>query len=88
MPAALAVHTDFVIGHHRLPNERRVSVLRQQTQNTSGLLGTTPDSIDKAYKLDGATATNKKNLQAIASFLRYARALVCCIAWFDTLYLL
>lgn len=34
------------------------------------MLGTNPQSINSAYKLNGYTSTNSKNSQAIASFLK------------------
>lgn len=39
-------------------------------QQVPELLGTTPQSIDQAYKLNGYTSNNANNSQAIAAFLK------------------
>lgn len=42
----------------------------QWVGTTNNNLGTTPQTIDQAYKLNGYTSTNANNSQAVAAFLK------------------
>ena len=56
----------------RLPARRLCSsAVWGLRQRGVGELGTTPQSIDTLYKLNGQTSTNANNSQAIAAFLKY-----------------
>ncbi|EDQ87539.1 uncharacterized protein MONBRDRAFT_37973 [Monosiga brevicollis MX1] len=68
VPDHLSPHVDFVLGHGLLPDLQRFEAKAYQPLTAPEEV-TTPQLIDKTYKLGNYTSSARTNSQAVASFL-------------------
>eukprot|EP01137_Pigoraptor_chileana_P011160 Opistho-2@61610 len=70
IPEAIAEHVDMILGLGDFPVLVRLAHIAQGKKTYDDEVKTSPNSINTAYNLSSAVATNPKSSQAVAAFLK------------------